>query len=325
MMMHGKRNLLFLIIVALWGISCSSEQTLDQAYAPTAPNTPTSTISPSPKVTFSPNTPSHTLTLTPTPTEGPLQTAAPIPLYTPTQTETCGHLPPDRSIYLDEYPAFSIRQGPGCEYEEFQGKINKPNPITFLDVLGKHGDWLLVDLCNGMQGWVFGPAIDRMNLEVEMDDLPLLTPAPPSMTLPTSPPQNKKEAIDQASKTLVTFFDLLYNKKYEQATKLFGGGYGVVINWNSDVDPDDYPALLMKGCEWNGFVCSLRIGKIIEAKQISPMEYHFIVEFIKDDGSLYQRRGANDTTVSQFLFRVARDCNGEYFVVDWPFYEQYGG
>jgi hypothetical protein len=50
------------------------------------------------------------------------------------------------------------------------------------------------------------------------------------------------------------------------------------------------------------------------------MEYHFIVEFVTETGSPYQRPDNNDVLVSRFLFRVVKDCDEKYFVVDWPFY-----
>ena len=319
--MGKKQNKLVLVLVAMLITSCASRQISDQVNTPTVPDSPFLMVTPSPKITITPySTPKST------PTENPSQITNSTPLFTSTQPETCGKLLPDRSIYIDENPTFSIRQGPGCEYEEFHEKIIRPYPITFFDVLGKYDDWLFIDLCNDKQGWIFAPAIAKINLEVALNDLPLITPMQtPEMSATSLSGNESSNAIDQASNTLISFFDFLYNQNYEEATKLFGGGYGVVINWNSDVDPNDYPTLLMRGCEWNGFQCFLRVSKLIKAEQISPMEYHFIVVFINPDGSLYQRRGVNDTVVSQFLFRVAKNCNGKYFVVDWPFYEQYGG
>ncbi len=132
--------------------------------------------------------------------------------------------------------------------------------------------------------------------------------------------------INEASDTLVTFFDLLYAKRYEEAVQLFAGGYGILINWNSDIDPQDFPSLLMRGCEWNGFICDLRVNQVIQAEQISPLEFHILVEFISEDGSIYQRyvpQGTNGTYNSHFTFHVVRDCEGRLWVVDWPFYEQF--
>ena len=323
---HNQRILIFLAILIT---SCASSQLSDQPGTPIVPtivhtivpNTLTLQFTQTPKITF---TPSPVRSSSPTGTSLQVTTST---ITIPTaQPEICGSSLPGRSIFIDENPTFRIRQGPGCEYEEFQGTIVKPDPLTFFNVLGKYNDWLLADLCNGKQGWIFAPAIADLNLDVALDDLPLITPVQTPAKPAASLSQNKSSAaVDQASKTLISFFDLLNNQNYAEAVQLFAGGYGAAINWNPDVDPEDYPALLERACEWNGFQCFLRVSKIINAEQVSPMEFHFIVELINPDGSLYQRRGVNDTTVTQFLFRVARDCNGKYFVVDWPFYEQYSG
>lgn len=204
-----------------------------------------------------------------------------------------------------------------------QEEVTRPDPLRYFDVLGKQGDWLLVDLCNSLEGWVFAPSIAGLNLDVDMDVLPVLTPPATPAILQTMLPANQA-SLDQAKRTLVAFFELLYDKNYEEAAKIFGGGYGIAIMWNPDVDPDDHPTLLMRACEWNGFQCFVRVDRIANAAQISPMEYRFTVEFVNEDGTLYQRRDAQDNKVSQFIFKVVRDCNGKYLVVTWPFYEQYG-
>lgn len=243
----------------------------------------------------------------------------------PTPQKKCGQNERDPKVFIDEFPTFAVREGPGCEYKEIQGKIDKFDPIMFSDVVGMHNDWLLLDFCNNNEGWVFGPAIAEMNT-TGMDEggLPILdSPASPEISPTTTP--SSENSLDKARDTLTNFYDNLSNKNYEEATKLFAGGYGIAIMWNSDVDSQDYPTLLMRACEWNGFECFVKVGRIISEEQISSMEYHFIVEFSKEDGSIYQRRGLQDAMVSQFLIRVVRDCNGEYYVVTWPFYEQYGG
>jgi hypothetical protein len=93
--------------------------------------------------------------------------------YTLTPSEAC---PTDSindpSVYLDETPAFAIRQGPGCEYEATHPMIVKNDSLAFFGILEKQGDWLLVDLCNDQQGWIFAPAIDDINIHLDPDDLP---------------------------------------------------------------------------------------------------------------------------------------------------------
>lgn len=237
--------------------------------------------------------------------------------YTLTPSEVCltyGINGP--SVYLDETPAFAIRQGPGCEYEATHPVIIKNDHLAFFDIIKKEGDWFLVGLCNDQLGWVFAPAIDDINIHLDPDDFPATAGVSPTQQTP----RTDKRAIEQAKNTLTSFFDLLYQKKYPEAAELFSGGYGMIIMWNSIVDPQDHSSLLSTACEFNDFQCSLRISRVVEEEQISPMEYNFIVEFIREDGSIYQRPDNNGAESSQFSFRVVKDCNEKYFVVDWPFY-----
>ena len=237
--------------------------------------------------------------------------------YTSTPAEVCpinGINGP--GVYLDETPVFAIRQGPGCEYEATHPMIVKNDPLAFFDILEKEGDWLFVDLCNDRKGWVFAPAIDDINIHLDSDDFPGSAVVSPTQQTP----RTDKRAIEQAKNTLTNFFDLLYEKKYAEAAELFSGGYGMIIMWNSNVDPQDHASLLSTACEFNDFQCSLRISRVVEEEGISPMEYNFIVEFIREDGSIYQRPDSNGAETSQFSFRVVKDCNDKYFVVDWPFY-----
>lgn len=165
-----------------------------------------------------------------------------------------------------------------------------------------------------------------MNVHGNFYEMTELAPPPAETgTRTVLPPVEEKSATEQAGKTLVAFHSLLYDKRYAEAVRIFAGGYGIVIIWNYDLDPRESPALLQRGCEWNGFVCSLRVGRIIEARQISPMEYRLTAEFIRDDGTLYRRFTQPDAgapTVSRFLRHAAQDCSGEYLEVDWPFYGQ---
>jgi hypothetical protein len=244
-------------------------------------------------------------------------TATSIISYTSTPSKICPSYGSDGpSVYLDEYPAFVVREGPGCEYEPAHPIPFKDDPLASFDILEKQGDWLLVDLCNNERGWIFAPAIDDINIHLDSDDFPV-TPgvSPTNLALPID-----KGSINQAKDTLINFFDLLYYKKYEEAAEIFTGGYGMIIMWNPDVNPQDHSSLLKTACEYNDFQCSLRVSQVVKEEQISRMEYHFTVEFIKEDESIYERPDNNGEMVSQFLLHVVKDCNGKYFVVDWPFY-----
>jgi hypothetical protein len=256
-----------------------------------------------------------------TPSKTPLPSpvaATPLPLPTPTPERSCpSHDGP--AVYLDEVPAFALRQGPGCEYAAAIPVIRKDG--AFFDVLGKQGDWLLVDLCDGPQGWVFRPAIADMNSSIDPPDLATV-PVTQEIPVQTLEPKADRASMEHAKGTLIRFYDDLYHKRYDEASKIFAGGYGIVIMWNVIEDTRDYPFPLRTACELNDFDCTLRVVRVAREEQISPMEYHFTVEFIRKDGKLYQYQQPymDNPAVSQFERRVVKDCNGAYLVVNWPFY-----
>lgn len=259
-----------------------------------------------------------------TPTVQPKASATPTLTSTSTPQPIC-HSHATRSIvYLDKTPAFAIRQGPGCEYEVVQSVHVQEDPLVMFDVLDKRGNWILVDLCNNQQGWAFVPAINDTDIHLNPTDFPMSSitqEAYPS----TSTPINDKASMMQAQNTLISFYDLLYSKKYEEASKIFIGGYGGIIMWNPKINVQDYPTLLQTACEFNDYKCTLRVARITNKEQISPMEFHFTVEYKREDGSLYQRPYSEgdrkeSTMISQFQVKVVKDCDGKYFVATWPFY-----
>lgn len=66
--------------------------------------------------------------------------------------------------------------------------------------------------------------------------------------------------------------------------------------WNEDVDPLDTPTLLMRGCEWNGFLCSVRVRQVLEVEALSIKEYRVTVNFKNQDGSLFGLHNLADLT-----------------------------
>jgi len=227
------------------------------------------------------------------------------------------------SIYLDENRAVKLRLGPGCEYPSFSQALKKQDPLSFFFVTGKMGDWWQVDMCSDAPLWVFAPSIGN-NLRGEAGTIPVITNLPPepplsaTATLLSGPP-----ALDAASSTLVQFFEHLQAGKYDQADRLFDGGYGIVRMWNEDVDPLDTPTLLMRGCEWNGFLCSVRVRQVLEVEALSIKEYRVTVNFKNQDGSLFGLHNLADLTApprTAFTFTVVQDCDGQFYVIDWPIY-----
>jgi len=87
--------------------------------------------------------PTRTVTITPIVTSFQRQeTPTSVVAYTPTPSEICpSYGAKGPSVYLDETPAFAVRQGPGCEYEPADSRLFKDNPLALFDILEKQGDW----------------------------------------------------------------------------------------------------------------------------------------------------------------------------------------
>ncbi len=96
-------------------------------------------------------------------------------------------------------------------------------------------------------------------------------------------PPNK---LEMARNALTTYFSLLHDGRYSEAVSYYGGDYERLRNWNPVVEKNDYVTLFRNGCTGNGFNC-LRIKNIVRERQLSPVEFQFIVEFMKNNGSLF--------------------------------------
>ena len=251
---------------------------------------------------------------------------ATLPPPTTSDTTPSLTLKPASSPFLTVSETMIVRKGPGTEFDVL-GQIP---PNERFAVIGKNVDWWLIDLGNNQVGWVYGP-VNIVNF-VGNQGVPDVTspPTPTPEITPTCVPltqqaEDATKALKQARKALITFFEFLHNGQYEEAAKLYAGGYEVLRDWNPLLDPKDHAALLRNGCIYNGLKC-LRVKNIVEEKQVSPVEYHFIVEFMNSDGSLFVRGpccGANATDMppqSQFAFIVIRDCEGEFVIPCLPVY-----
>ena len=128
-----------------------------------------------------------------------------------------------------------------------------------------------------------------------------------------------------ANITLVQFFDHLHAGRYDEAVKLYGGSYQVLIDKNPTIDPADPVELMKSACTTNGFQClQLKVAGI-EYKP-SPNEYLFTAQFQNNDGSLFELSpccGASETEqppVSLFEVRVKQMAEGQFRVLDLPPY-----
>lgn len=128
-----------------------------------------------------------------------------------------------------------------------------------------------------------------------------------------------------ARQSLIQFTEYLHEGKYDEAARLYGGPYEVMISHNEDVDPEDRIAVSRRACTINGAQC-LRVRSATLQEQISPTEYVFLVEFEYDDGTLFVQGpccGADETQQpprSQFPYRVARQPGNDFVVLDMPIY-----
>lgn len=159
---------------------------------------------------------------------------------------------------------------------------------------------------------IFLLSIFLMGCMPQKIDTPLLTP--------TSLPSTAGEAHD----VLIDFFMLLNTGKYAEADSLYGGTYEGLQDNNPSVDPSDHVKLLANACEINGHQClTVRTANF---KELQGDTYIFQVEFNNPDGSLFVRGpccGGNETDFppeSQFEYRVARNANGKFLVMDLPPY-----
>jgi hypothetical protein len=147
-------------------------------------------------------------------------------------------------------------------------------------------------------------------------------PIIPAPTKPsaTSLPSTASEACD----VLVDFLTLLNRKNYTEAVLLYGGEYEALQVFNPEIDPDDHVALWTWACDHQLLQC-LEV-RSATFKELRGDTYFFQVEFNNPDGSLFVRGpccGATETempSVSQFEFRVSRNTDGKFLVMDTPPY-----
>jgi len=130
--------------------------------------------------------------------------------------------------------------------------------------------------------------------------------------------------ISSAQDTLVSFFSLLAYRACAQAASLYGGGYDTLLSMNPDLTADDPGLIWQRACEVNGFQC-LEIKQVLSAETVGVDEYHFIVQFMNQDGSLFELNAESKTDAarvspqSEFEYIVKRD-EGRFTVRTLPVY-----
>lgn len=140
----------------------------------------------------------------------------------------------------------------------------------------------------------------------------------------TPTPISLASTASEAQEVLIQFFDLLNAKQYVEADFLYGGEYEQLQVFNPSSDPADHAALWSWSCEFAGLQC-LKV-RTATFENLQGDTHIFQVEFSNSDGSLFVLGpccGANETEmppVSQFEYRVTRDSDGKFKVMDLPPY-----
>lgn len=139
------------------------------------------------------------------------------------------------------------------------------------------------------------------------------------------PPANTLSEDQLALDSLANFLESLHNGKYDEAARFYGGTYETMIDHNPGVNPNDHAALLRNACTINGMQC-LQARSVSLEKRVSDTEFVFKVEFLMDDGTLFELGpccGGDETDFSPqsvFYFTVIKLDNNQFFVIDTPPY-----
>lgn len=129
--------------------------------------------------------------------------------------------------------------------------------------------------------------------------------------------------LDLARHTLLTFFTLLHDGRYAEATPLYGGPYDMMREQNPDIPADDYAALWQAVCTRQTLCLSL--ARIVDEKAVAQDEFEFVVEFVWRDGTLFKFSpccGATEAEmppVWQFPYTVKK-IDGQFRVMEGPVY-----
>ncbi len=127
----------------------------------------------------------------------------------------------------------------------------------------------------------------------------------------------------EAESTLTAYFAALHEGRYANAAALYAGSYGVLLDSNPDVDPQDHARLFERWCTQNGGQC-LRVRSVVSRQAVSQDEMQFVVQFSGEDGALFTIGpccGEPDTGQRQtdFAFVVQR-VGGSFRVLGLPPY-----
>jgi hypothetical protein len=149
-----------------------------------------------------------------------------------------------------------------------------------------------------------------------------------SIPISNSAAMNNPSAVSKdmkdAARVLILFFDSLHNKNYKKAVQVYGGDYSWLQSSMMDI-PTDHAALLKETCT-HLLDCRRTVKRIVKSEQASPREFKFLVEFIDENGRLFERSSCcgsdedDKPPQSQFEFTVKKDQQGNMKVEDLPVY-----
>lgn len=149
----------------------------------------------------------------------------------------------------------------------------------------------------------------------------MAAPAGPVAVGTDSGPGDEQLAVEH----LTEFFVHLNKAEFDQAAELYGGSYETLLEYNPSINPEDSESLFKAACFVNGFQC-LPVRKVVLLEHPEPNDFILVAEFIKD-GQLFVRgqccggdAGKESPPASQFLYRVRKDPDGTFSVLDLPVY-----
>jgi len=132
------------------------------------------------------------------------------------------------------------------------------------------------------------------------------------------------DTLDSAQAVMLAFMNDLHDGRYVQAAAHYQPDHdALLISMNPDLDPDNLPALLQRGCEQNGFMCML-VEEILQIETTSSGTFLFTVAFINANGERFALGpccGEEDDRLPLEEFEIRVSCStGECMVLDLPPY-----
>ena len=141
---------------------------------------------------------------------------------------------------------------------------------------------------------------------------------------PTTPTAEVAVDVARAEETLTTFFSMLHEGQYEEASTYYGGPYEDLTGFlDPSISLDEHEKIWESVCA--GLLKCLPVRNVVSAEQSGPDEFVFVVEFSNEDGTLFELGpccGATEEempTRSQFTYTVVK-MGDQFTVLNPPVY-----